>query len=215
MTMVVMVDVRFPVKSLNAGVSLDLPPDTEIEFDRIVPRGRAEAIPFVWVRTDDFEGFERTADDHPRVAAAEMIGEMDGRRLYRIDWTPREGLCDAIVRTDAAILEGGLDGESLRLRLRFPDDESVTRFGELCAENDLPMTPVRISRQAEECQESGLTDEQRETLLTAFRLGYFDVPRRATLLDIADELDVSDQAVSERIRRGVGRLVEDGVVSTE
>ncbi len=213
--MVVMVDVRFPVTELGGDVPCDLPPNTEIEFDRMVPRGRAEAVPFVWVRTDDFERFERAARDHPQVSDAESLGETDGWRLYRVDWTPGEALCEAVARTDAAILEGSLDGDSLRLRLRFPDDESVTWFGELCSEDDLSMTPVRIFRPAEERRESALTEQQRETLLTAHRLGYFDVPRRATLLDIADELDVSDQAVSERIRRGVGRLVRESVVSAE
>lgn len=213
--MVVMVDVRFPVTVIDADVSLDLPSGTEIQFDRMVPRGRAEAAPFVWVQTEDYGGFERAADDYPRVTDLEPLGEMDGWRLYRIDWTPRRRLCDAVSGADAAILEGSLDEDALRLRLRFPDDESVTRFGELCAEGDLGMTPVRIARPGEERGESGLTDQQRETLLAAHRLGYFDVPRRATLLDIADELDVSDQAVSERIRRGVGRLVRDDVVSAE
>lgn len=213
--MIVVVDVRLPLAELDAGVALGLPADTEVAFDRMVPRGRAEAVPFVWVRTDDFEAFERVATDQPRVNEVEALGETDGRRLYRVDWTPREELCDAVARTDAAILEGSVDGESLRLQLRFPDDESVTRFGKLCAESGLSMTPVRISRRMEERRTAGLTEEQRETLLTAFRLGYFDVPRRATLLDIADELDVSDQAVSERIRRGVGRLVEASVVSAD
>ena len=210
-----MVDMRFPVTDLGTGVSFDLPPDIEIEFDQIIPRGRAEAAPFVWVRTEDFEGFERAMDDHPRVTAADPLGAMDGWRLYRIDWTPPEELCEAVARADAAIVEGGIDGETLRLRLRFPDDESVTVFGERCTESGLSMTPVRIFRPGEERRETGLTEQQRETLLTAFRLGYFDVPRQATLLDIADELDLSDQAVSERIRRGVSHLVEDSVVSVE
>ena len=210
-----MVDVRFPVGDLGTGVSFDLPPDIEVELDQIVPRGRTEAVPFVWVRTEDFEDFEGAMDDHPRVTAADALGARDGWRLYRIDWTPPEDLCEAVALADAAIVEGGVDGETLRLRLRFPDDESVTLFGERCAEGGLSMTPVRIFRPGEERRETGLTDEQRETLLTAFRLGYFDVPRRATLLDIADELGLSDQAVSERIRRGVSCLVEDSVVSAE
>lgn len=213
--MVVLVDVRLPLVEFDADVSLGLPADTEVEFDRLVPRGRAEVAPFAWVRTDDFEGFERAAADHPGVSEIESLGETGDRRLYRVDWTPRAGLYDAVVRTDAAIVEGGLDEESLRLHLRFPDDESVTRFGALCAEAGLQMTPVRISRSGRERRGSGLTDEQRETLCTAFRLGYFDVPRRATLLDVADELDVSDQAVSERIRRGVRRLVGANVVSAD
>jgi hypothetical protein len=37
------------------------------------------------------------------------------------------------------------------------------------------------------------------------------VPRRASLSDIADELGVSTQAVSERLRRGVTTLVTNAL----
>lgn len=35
-------------------------------------------------------------------------------------------------------------------------------------------------------------------------MGYFDVPRATTLVDIADELGQSDVDVSQQIRRGMG-----------
>lgn len=47
----------------------------------------------------------------------------------------------------------------------------------------------------------GLTTRQRETLRLAADRCYFEIPRRATLADLADELGVSDQAISERLRR--------------
>ena len=38
---------------------------------------------------------------------------------------------------------------------------------------------------------AGMTDAQREALVTANEMGYFAVPREATLADIADELGVA------------------------
>ena len=38
---------------------------------------------------------------------------------------------------------------------------------------------------------AGMTDAQREALVTANETGYFAVPREATLADIADELGVA------------------------
>jgi len=55
--------------------------------------------------------------------------------------------------------------------------------------------------------EAVLTDIQRETLTAALEAGYFAVPRTATLQDLADEFGVSDTAISQRIRRGVARLL--------
>ncbi|WP_255150157.1 helix-turn-helix domain-containing protein [Halorarius halobius] len=52
-----------------------------------------------------------------------------------------------------------------------------------------------------------LTVEERETLRVALQAGYFDVPRTATLVDIADELDRSDVEVSQQIRRGMGTVL--------
>ena len=45
------------------------------------------------------------------------------------------------------------------------------------------------------------------TLLAALDGGYFAVPRTTTLQDLAREFDVSDTAISQRIRRGVARLL--------
>lgn len=56
--------------------------------------------------------------------------------------------------------------------------------------------------------EDGLTDAQRTALRTAHRLGYFEIPRTATLDDVAAELDISASSCSERLRRAQTHLVE-------
>ncbi|SNZ15694.1 Predicted DNA binding protein, contains HTH domain [Natronoarchaeum philippinense] len=60
----------------------------------------------------------------------------------------------------------------------------------------------------------GLTDRQDEALRTAYELGYFDIPRGASLEDVAAELDISASSVSERLRRAQTRLVEETVAPT-
>jgi predicted DNA binding protein len=55
----------------------------------------------------------------------------------------------------------------------------------------------------------GLTDEQYEALVEAYQRGYFEVPLGITLAELAEELGVSHQALSERVRRGTGALVDD------
>ncbi|QPV61534.1 helix-turn-helix domain-containing protein [Halosimplex litoreum] len=56
--------------------------------------------------------------------------------------------------------------------------------------------------------DDGLTDAQREAVRTAHRLGYFEIPRTATLDDVAAELDISASSLSERLRRAQTHLVE-------
>ncbi|ODR82855.1 DNA-binding protein [Haladaptatus sp. W1] len=56
-----------------------------------------------------------------------------------------------------------------------------------------------------------LTEQQHETLRSAMEWGYYEIPRRATATDLAEELGVSHQAISERLRRGHRCLVERGL----
>lgn len=46
-----------------------------------------------------------------------------------------------------------------------------------------------------------LTDRQREVVATATELGYYDVPRNATVADVAAELDITDSTVSAHLRK--------------
>ena len=52
-----------------------------------------------------------------------------------------------------------------------------------------------------------LTDRQREALATAHELGYFEVPRTASLGDVAAELGITAASASERLRRAQAELV--------
>lgn len=53
-----------------------------------------------------------------------------------------------------------------------------------------------------------ITQRQREILRIAYQMGFFEVPRDSTLEDVSDELNISHQAASERIRRAMSQLAE-------
>lgn len=57
-----------------------------------------------------------------------------------------------------------------------------------------------------------LTDTERQTIETAFRRGFFNTPRDATLENLGDEMNVSGPAVSKNLRRAqrkiTGHVVE-------
>jgi predicted DNA binding protein len=54
-----------------------------------------------------------------------------------------------------------------------------------------------------------LTERQQEILNTASDLGYYEVPRRATHQDIADELGVSTTTVGEHLRKIEARMLSE------
>lgn len=74
---------------------------------------------------------------------------------------------------------------------------------------------LRLTRDEEsEPPGDGLTDRQREALRIAYELGYFAIPRRASLEDIAAELGIAASSVSERLRRAQTELIEETVAPT-
>jgi len=49
----------------------------------------------------------------------------------------------------------------------------------------------------------------------AVRLGYYDIPRGCTTAELADELGISDQAVTERLRRAIGTFGRYALLTPE
>lgn len=56
---------------------------------------------------------------------------------------------------------------------------------------------------------AALTSRQREALRTARELGYFDVPRTASVEDVAAELGCSAGTAAEHLRKGQQRVMDE------
>jgi predicted DNA binding protein len=75
--------------------------------------------------------------------------------------------------------------------------------------NGVSLSVRRLSRtDVDAGSERQLTDRQREALVTAYEMGYFEIPRTTSLAEVADELDISAPALSERLRRAHARVTE-------
>ncbi|PSQ46004.1 bacterio-opsin activator [Halobacteriales archaeon SW_6_65_15] len=108
---------------------------------------------------------------------------------------------------------GSADG--WQRRVRFPDRDSIVEMRQFCADNDVNFRLHRLYAPGESdvVDEFGLSPEQRRALMTAERVGYFDVPREVSLDDLGEELDISGQSASERLRRGISELVSNTLLS--
>jgi predicted DNA binding protein len=64
----------------------------------------------------------------------------------------------------------------------------------------------------EEGVPADLTDAQREALLAALEHGYYDQPRRISLEELGELLEISPQAVGGRLRRGTANLIQTNLL---
>jgi len=93
--------------------------------------------------------------------------------------------------------------------VRFASHESLSDFTSFCEDDglDLEVTRVYNPTKPDAGPWYGLTEPQREAIDLAVTKGYYDIPRECTTKDLADELGISDQAVTERLRRAIVSLV--------
>ncbi|WP_255191106.1 helix-turn-helix domain-containing protein [Natronobeatus ordinarius] len=189
--------------------------DVTVDVERVVPSSR-RFVPYHWVEGPDVDRF---ADHVGASDAVESIVELErdsSRICYRIDWCDGFGcLASALERSQAAVLEARGD-DRWWFRLRFPSRAALSDFHGYCDDHDVTLSLVRIQpTESVPGDRFELTPEQRRALELAVERGYFTVPRGTTLSALADELDVSTQAASERLRRGTdavlrSQLLENG-----
>lgn len=98
----------------------------------------------------------------------------------------------------------------------FPDRSGISATDESAHDHGLSLDLDRLYGVSDLHRvQFDLTENQHETLVESFKHGYYDVPRDADMGELADELDVSDQALFERLRRATGNLIENALVVDE
>ena len=165
----------------------------------------------VEVESTDFEAFERGLEADETVASYDVLETEGSRRLYTVELSDagrRASILPLLGESGGEFVGGKRTGDEWTVRLRFSDDAALQTFADAIAARPDTSIAVKSIRQDACDDESGfgLTPSQQEALDVALEWGYFDVPRRTTLAEIADEVGVSDQAVSERLRRAQKRV---------
>lgn len=207
--MSIMVELSIPAAEFILGKALKESPGLTIDIEQMVPTGRT-AIPYIWVAGTDHTEFEDVLDREPELRAYEPLDEIDDRRLYRLEWDPTaDTFVQTMVDHDVVLLQASGDHEVWTFQLRFPDSHALSEFHTACRKGPVDLTVERLYNPIEPsiADTREMTDAQRDIILRAYEAGYFDVPRRITLEELADRLDISGQAVNERMRRGLSALI--------
>jgi len=185
--------------------------DIDIECERIVDTGDDSVAPLLWVRGTDEEAIREALEADPTTTAVELLSSFDEEWLYRMEWVDRVDLVlQMVTNSEATVVEAWTDHGRWYLRVMYPDREGLSRTVDYCEENGIGFE-VEVIREmeGEPSGRFGLTDEQYDALTAACEAGYLAVPRETDLDELADELGISHQALSERIRRGTDALVTE------
>ncbi|WP_114579028.1 helix-turn-helix domain-containing protein [Saliphagus sp. LR7] len=182
-------------------------PDLEIRIKSIVAEGPQQAMPLVWISGEPQAAIEDALADDSSVTEFDRLieGSDTDENLYRIEYaTGVSNMCSAIFSNDGTILDAQCSATNWTFRLLFPERNLLSEtVGEL---EDQGITVdvkrmVEAGRNADLEETAALTEAQEEAINEAYDRGYYDVPRRISLEDLAAELDISHQALSERLRR--------------
>ncbi|MFW6458659.1 MAG: helix-turn-helix domain-containing protein [Halodesulfurarchaeum sp.] len=165
------------------------------------------------VRTDDFDRFETALKRDHTVDSFERVVERGEEAVYRLEYS-RDALVFSrgIAQVDGISLDWVNDGTKWTVRVWLPEREALASLWEYADEHDIEFKIVRVTDDVPHGEtEHILTDNQREALLLALEMGYFEEPRAATLTEVAGELGISQPSAGGRLRRGLRRLVSSTV----
>lgn len=214
--MSVITEISVPAEDFALGRALDGVESSQFELERMVPTTDA-VVPFFWAHDTDPDALATSLEADEDIISVRMLDQLGQRTLFRIEWVPDiDGLVQSVIEHEAGILEALGTNDRWEFQLRFPDSADVSSFQAALNESNVDFTLRRMYNPDDpDTGVSDLTPAQRETLLMALERGYFTIPRETNLIEIAEELGISDQAVNERMRRGMAKLVVSSLTAGE
>jgi len=214
--MTVIAHLRIPADSFELGRILDLGAGAVVELEHMVPLGE-RAVPLFSVEEDVRDDFEATVQNHPSVERITEVSRHDNERMYSFDWNvERDVFFQGVIRFDAQLLSATGRTDTWEFELRFATHDALSAFKQYCTNAHIQVEVGQIYNptRPDSGMWYGLTAPQREALMRAVRGGYYAIPRQMSTQDLAEELDISDQAVTERLRRAIVALVENTLFVT-
>lgn len=205
------VDVNIPVDQFALTDTFDTVSDATLEPVRVASHGSEGAMRLLWASSSELGQLDDALRADGTTEEVTRLSIDDEHALYRIEWrTSTKAAIDVFMRANGTILDAHGDARQWEIRVLFPHQASVSAAYDDWRKHGIDPTIRQINSISDVVDYGGmsLSSCQHEVLTEAFETGYYNVPRDVTLEDLATNLDVSHQALSERFRRGHRTLVE-------
>lgn len=201
---------EFSASHLGLEEAFEVVPEMTAQAERSVGEADGPMLSHVLFSNVSREELETALASDASIADARYRQTADERLLYELAFdTGHQALApDVLESNEGTILAATGTRGRWELRVRFPKREYFSQAMETCAEYGVEPTLKSVCNPSSGSDsQSGLTKTQIESLEVAHEMGYFEVPREATLDDVAERLDISHQALSECLRRAHNTLV--------
>jgi hypothetical protein len=164
-------------------------PNLTVELENMEQPHIGPLVLFIRATAPSFDGLDAALDDSPFIEDSFLISEIVVRKRFP----------ESVIIRAAGVY----------VKQQFANrDEFATWRESHCAAG----IPVHLDRLYESTTTDtdliGVSDKQREALLTAYEAGYFAVPQQASLDEVAAELDISLSTLAERLHRAQNHLIE-------
>ncbi|WP_114579197.1 helix-turn-helix domain-containing protein [Saliphagus sp. LR7] len=211
--MATIVEFTIPAEEFALSRTLLELPEMVFQIDRVVAHDTDHLMPFVWASNGDFEGLTSVLEDDPTVTEVDHLMSLEDQRFYRMEWTDEAQLVgNMVIEQGGTVQQATAFDDRWHLRVFFPERNHISAAYEHAENNGLQFDVTRIYDMSNIQQARfGLTEEQFEVLRMAVEHGYFDIPRQIPQEQLAEKLNISHQAVSERLRRAIKGLAENAV----
>lgn len=210
--MSVLVELEVDAQDFELGrVFSTLSSATTIELESLVPLPGA-TTPTVWISNGEHESLEERIGTHPTVGMVEQIEHLNERSLYALEWSLEyDHLFRHFRDENVHIVAATGSANAWEFTLRFQTHQSLSTFQDYCETIQVDINVLGVYNIPEQQPDEafGITQPQQEALMLAVREGYYDLPRGCSTDELADQLGISDQAVTERLRRAIATLTRN------
>lgn len=190
----------------------DAVPDLMIRLESTEQPQSGPIVFFIRVTGPSFDGVAGALTESPSVREYFLISEIESIRIYQVVLTePRPESLDTRPFHKTFPERVTIMPDGWYVKQQFANRDELLTYREFWRTMDMDFT-FRLDRlydsHSTDADLIGLSDKQREALLTAYEMDYFTVPQQVSLDDVAAALDISRSALAERLHRAESHLIE-------
>ena len=207
--------VTLPAEDFAFASVFDRAPNARVELEPTA--GCLDDHTLVNVTTNDCDRnvIESALRTDSAVTDVGCIAERTDGWTYRLQWDGHaRRLMEQLVAEDTTLFTARGKNNQWNLRLLTPDRNTLSEVHETITDLGYNINCLTItSYDGGDADSSELTDKQQKALIEAYETGYYDIPQETTADELAEQLGISHQALSERLHRASKQMIGDKFIT--